>query len=81
MNGKKWWVITPLLTIAGIVFGAGGMACNTRASLQRQDKCIEQLMARSMAMEVAHGRMDERLKAISCQLQEIRDLIRVHASE
>ena len=71
-NGqRKWWFITPMLALAGVVFGAGGMAYTTRDSLAKHEQCIEALTAKATETEVAQARIDERLKAIDASLKRI----------
>lgn len=71
-NGqKRWWIITPVLTIAGMVFGAGGVTYTTRAAVAQQGRCIEALTAKTAATELAQARIDERLKAIDASLKRI----------
>lgn len=71
-NGqKRWWIITPVLTIAGMIFGAGGMAYTTSAGLDKHERCIEVLTAKATETEVAQARIDERLKAIDASLKRI----------
>lgn len=71
-NGqKKWWFIGPVLALAGVVFGAGGMAYTTRDSLDKHERCIEALTQKAAQSEVVQARIDERMKAIDESLKRI----------
>lgn len=71
-NGqRKWWFITPVIAVASLVFGAGGMAYTTSAGLNKHERCIEVLTAKATETEVAQARIDERLKAIDASLKRI----------
>ncbi len=72
---KKWWVLGPALTIAGIVFGAGGVTISTREAVAQQSKCIESLQLKMMQTEVSQARIDERLRSIDAQLLEIKTML------
>lgn len=71
-NGqRKWWFITPVIAVASLVFGAGGMAYTTSEALAKHEKCIEALTAKAAQTEVTQARLDERLKAIDESLKRI----------
>lgn len=73
-NGqKRWWFVGLLLTVAGIVFGAGGVTYTTRDAVLEHGKCIEALRAKTAEAEVAQARIDERLKAIEAGVRRIED--------
>lgn len=73
---KKWWVLGPALTIAGVVFGAGGVTISTREAVTQQSKCIESLQSKMMQTEVTQARIDERLRSIDAQLVEIKTMLK-----
>lgn len=75
-NGqKKWWFITPLIAVASLVFGAGGMAYSTCDRIAMHDKSIESLTAKAAQLDIVYARIDERLKAIDSVLRRIETKI------
>jgi hypothetical protein len=72
---KKWWVLAPAMTVAGIIFGAGGVTFSTRNAVADQSRCIEELRVKTVQTEVAQARIDERLRSIDAQLLEIKTML------
>jgi len=78
-NGqRKWWFLAPVLTIGGVVFGAGmmkasienGVKTNAAKNIE-QDECIDRNTSDIHRLENIQGRIDERLKNIQADVQTL----------
>lgn len=68
---KQWWTTGLLVTLAGLVFSAGGLTYTTRSAVAEHAKCIEALQTKAAEAKEAMARTDERFKAISDSLTRI----------
>jgi len=70
-NGKSRW-LSLAITVASMLFGAGGATMVLRADVNRHEHQIEALKQQTAANDTVLARIDERLKNIEQDIADIK---------